>query len=113
MKLKQIVQISAVILLLGVFFFATSIKELHYGFSSKFHTPIHTDHCDNHIHSTEKEGDCYICSIDISTLFDSAEVCYSFSVTFLPRATVTNRDTLIVSTRTTTYHLRGPPAEAV
>lgn len=113
MKLRRLAQVSAVFFLLGVYFYSTSIKELHYGFSTKVHAPIHRDHCDNHIHSTEKEGDCFICNLDISTLFDSTEVFYSFTVTFLPKATLTNKDTLIVSTRTTTYHLRGPPSTEV
>jgi hypothetical protein len=109
MKLRRIGKNISVFLLLGVFFYATSIKELHYAFSAKHQTASHTDHCDHHIHSSNNEEDCFICKMDIVGLFYNEEAHYSFAVVFLPKDIPTKPAEILYSTQIFARSLRGPP----
>ena len=112
MQGRKVARWFSVVLLLGVFFYASTVRDFHYGFSAHYHSSLHADQCDNHIHSTEKEADCIICGIDIHTLYDTVASYYSYSIIFLPKGSPAQHDTLIVSTKTSTHYLRGPPSQA-
>ncbi len=109
MKLRGIGKSISVFLLLGVFFYATSVKDIHYAFSAKYHSAAHTDHCDHHIHSTDQEEDCFICKMDVLGLLHFSEDHYSFIIVFLPKRIAAVHDEVLLPARTQAYHLRGPP----
>ena len=110
MKLRHIAKNISVLLLLGVFFYATSVKELHYAFSAKYHTTAHTDQCDHHIHSTDKEDDCFICKMDFVGLFHFSEGHYSFILVFLPKTTSVKKEEIHFTAEIHAHYLRGPPS---
>jgi hypothetical protein len=112
MKLRRIGKGISVFLLLGVFFYASSVKELHYAFSAKYHTEIHNDNCDHHIHSSDKEGDCFICKMDVVGILHFTETHYSFVLVFLPKTSISKPEEAPLLIQLHAYHLRGPPAIA-
>ena len=112
MKLRRLGRNISVVLLLGVFFYATSVKELHYAFSAKHHTTAHSDHCDHHIHSTDKEDDCFICKMDFVGLFHFSEGHYSFILVFLPKSTPPSQEKVYFTAEFHAHYLRGPPSLA-
>ena len=112
MKLKGTGRFISVFLLLGVFFYATSVKELHYAFSAKYHTEVHDHQCDHHLHSTEKEEDCFICKMDVVGIFDITEGHYSFAIVFLPKSIASKPVEVLYSTQLYARCLRGPPSLA-
>lgn len=109
---RKVGKVVSVVLLLGTLFYASTVRDFHVGFSAKYHSSLHTDQCDNHIHSTEKEADCLICGMDVHTLYDYTLTYYSYKVVFLPKVMASYKDNLIASTRWATHRLRGPPAVA-
>lgn len=109
MKLRRIGKGISVFLLLVVFFYATSVKDVHYVFSAKYHSVAHSDNCDHHIHSTDKEGDCFICKMDVVGLFRISEGFYSFTVVFLPKTAISKPDVVILPAQVPAFYLRGPP----
>ncbi len=109
MKLGRVSKSISVFLLLGVFFYATSVKDLHYAFSAKYHSAAHSDNCDHHIHSTDKEDDCFICKMDVVGLFHITEGHYSFTLVFLPKKTIIKPDELYLTAEFHAHYLRGPP----
>jgi hypothetical protein len=111
MKLGRVSKNISVFLLLGVFFYATSVKELHYAFSAK-HQTVHTDRCDHHIHSSNNEEDCLICKMDVIGIFDLPETHYSFATLFLPKSIAEKPAEILHSTQLFARSLRGPPALA-
>ena len=101
----------SVVLLLGVFFYSSSVKELHYAFSAQHQIAGHTDHCDQqHIHSSTGEEDCFICKMDVIGAFRISECRYSFAVIFLPKEIISKPDQVFLSPDRQTLYLRGPPA---
>jgi hypothetical protein len=98
--------------MLGVFFYSTSIKELHYAFSSQYHSSQHEKNCDHHIHSSDKEGDCAICKIDVIGLFHTSEPHYCFSILFLSLGKVQRPETVVFFIPQRSNYLRGPPSQA-
>ena len=112
MKLQRWGRFLSVFLLLGVFFYATSVKELHYAFSTKYHSEVHDHQCDHHIHSTDKEEDCFICKMDVVGVFDLSESHYSFALVFLPKESLPKPAQILLPTQIQVYRLRGPPTMA-
>jgi hypothetical protein len=114
MKIRRIGKIISVALLLTVFLYSTAIRELHYAFSSRYHTVAvsHGHKCDHHIHQSQHEEDCLICKLDVNALYDSPTVVYSFAAVFLPRPTVPSVSEVYFSTTHDVYYLRGPPSVA-
>ncbi len=109
MRMRHIGKNISVFLLLGVFFYATSVRELHYAFSTKYHSAAHADHCDHHIHSTDKEDDCLICKMDFVGLFNISQGHYSFALVFLPKENASKPDETYFTAETHSHYLRGPP----
>lgn len=109
MRLQHIARNISVFLLLGVFFYATSVKDLHYAFSAKHHTVAHTHQCDHHVHSTEKEEDCFICKLDVVSIFNCAEAYYPITVVFPNQDIVSNSEGVKLTSSLYTRYLRGPP----
>lgn len=112
MKLLRIGKNISVVLLLGVFFYAISVKELHYAFSAKHQVAAHTDNCDHHIHSSDNEEDCFICKMDVIGVFHLSESHYSFAVIFLPKEIISKPEQVRYSTQLFARSLRGPPSIA-
>lgn len=113
MKLLRIGKNISVILLLAVFFYATSVKEIHYAFSASHQLISHTDHCDqHHIHSGSQEEDCFICKMDVIGVFHFSESHYSFAVVFLPKEVPSKPEQILYSTQIYARSLRGPPSVA-
>jgi hypothetical protein len=114
MKLKKIAKKIAALLLLGVFFYATSVKDFHYAFDSaaKYHSVAYSDNCDHHIHSTHQEDDCLICKLEVAALFPITAPAYSFSVVFLSLPAISQPAQALLASQVHALYLRGPPSAA-
>jgi hypothetical protein len=113
MKLQRIVKFLSVSLLLGIFFYAISVKEIHYAFSAKHQIVNHNDKCEeHHIHSSDQEEDCFICKMDVIGLFHFSESHYSFAIIFLPKEIISKPAQILYSTQLYARSLRGPPSIA-
>jgi|GEM_PF-1597065 len=111
MKWPALARNFGVFLLMGVFFYSTSVRELHYAFSAQHQIIGHTDHCDQqHIHSSAGDEDCFICKMDVIGAFTVSENHYSFDIIFLPKEISRQPAQILYSTQIYARSLRGPPA---
>lgn len=110
MKLKQFLQSTAVVLLLGVFFYATTVKEFHYLFTASHHEAIHTDNCDHHLHATDHAGQCEVCKLDLNSVLKTDNFVYEIGAIFLPKEKCNKVVNPLLNKEYSYCSLRGPPA---
>lgn len=95
------------LLLLVVFVYTTTVKEIHFLFLN--HSEVHDEHCSNHLHDYSHHDSCSFCKIDLPF---SIEAVYGEYHNTLPFADCKDNVELIRFFFTQIfeeYFLRGPP----
>jgi len=95
------------LLLLPVFCYTTTVKEIHFLFLH--HVDEHHDGCHNHLHESHEHEACTFCKIDISVATDAApELDFNF-ISNYASAEVILYTSIFVPALQQGYSLRGPP----
>src|SRR5436190_2548180 len=109
MKSRSLIQKIFAFALTAMVLFTVTVRETHYLFSE--HHSAH-ERCENHLHQADSHGDCSVCKFDVSLFTD----CISFPEMLSGGINIANRtshyQSVILSGRTPSNPLRGPPAFA-
>lgn len=109
MKRSTVIQKIFAFVFTAIVLFTVSVRETHYLFSD--HHAV-SEHCENHLHSSDDHGDCAVCKFDVSFFTDNILYPQFIGQLFSITEQTSVCQTTVLAAGNYINPLRGPPSRA-